>query len=93
MHRKLWGNFFCSLRDFHVIYFVSRNFVAPWGPKNLAFAWVTLAMFFIFVVCPRSKGCKALISESVKCRFSKCRFSAELLNLEKIFEMGGSVEK
>ena len=29
----------------------------------------------------------------VKCRFSKCRFSVELLKLEKIFEMGGSVEK
>ena len=31
--------------------------------------------------------------ESVKCRFSKCRFSAELENLENIFKMGGSVEK
>ena len=28
-----------------------------------------------------------------QCRFSKCRFSAELEKLEKIFEMGGSVEK
>ena len=32
-------------------------------------------------------------SESVKCRFSKCRFSAELEEIGKIFEMGGSVEK
>ena len=32
-------------------------------------------------------------SESVKCRFSKCRFSAELEKLEKIFKMGGDVEK
>ena len=28
-----------------------------------------------------------------QCRFGKCRFSAELEKLEKIFEMGGSVEK
>ena len=34
-----------------------------------------------------------LLSESVKCRFSKCRFSAELEKLEKISVMGGSVEK
>ena len=33
------------------------------------------------------------VLESVKCRFSKCRFSAELKNLKKISEMGGSVEK
>ena len=33
------------------------------------------------------------ISESVKCRFIKCRFSAELYKLEKIFKIGGSVEK
>ena len=34
-------------------------------------------------------------SESVidKCRFSKCRFSAELEKLDKIFKMRGSVEK
>ena len=32
-------------------------------------------------------------SESVKFRFSKCRFSAELEKLDRIFEMGGSVEK
>ena len=32
-------------------------------------------------------------SESVKCRFSKCRFSAELEKLEKLSVMGGSVEK
>ena len=36
---------------------------------------------------------RSLTSESVKCRFSKCRFSAELKKLEKIFEMGGSIEK
>ena len=34
-----------------------------------------------------------ILSESVKCRFSKCRFSAELHKLEKVFEMGGSIEK
>ena len=34
-----------------------------------------------------------LNSESVKCRFSKCRFSAELKKLKTIFEMGGSSEK
>ena len=28
--------------------------------------------------------------ESVKCRFSKCRFSAELEKLAKIFEMGAA---
>ena len=35
----------------------------------------------------------SLVSESVKCRFSKCRFSAEIEKLEKIFKMGGGVEK
>ena len=31
--------------------------------------------------------------EHVKCSFSKCRFSAELVKFGKICEMGGSVEK
>ena len=36
----------------------------------------------------------ARISESVKCRFSKCRFRAEVEKLQKSKpEMGGSVEK
>ena len=34
-----------------------------------------------------------LFLKSVKRRFSKCRFSAELEKLEKIFTMGGNVEK
>ena len=39
---------------------------------------------------PPKKKCYRRVS---KCRFSKCRFGAELEKLEKIFEMEGSVEK
>ena len=42
----------------------------------------------------QNKGLAGLVfRESVKCRFSKCRFSAELEKLEKLFEMGDSVEE
>ena len=42
-----------------------------------------------FLDCSALQG-----SESVKCRFSKCRFSTELEKVEKkLFKMGGSVEK
>ena len=41
----------------------------------------------------RSSTILTQMSESVKCRFRKCRFSAELEKLEKMFKMGCVVEK
>ena len=58
-------------------------------PITIPFEIITLQIKNI-----KSCNCSGLSvnSESVKCRFSKCRFRAELEKLEKIFRMGGSVE-
>ena len=97
---KAAGNLLCAEAVLRVMCFLGLR--EPWLlarkvvhlPRGFAWRfcsekWLGLC----WVECQGTLFPKKRSSESVKCRFSKCRFSAELEKLEKIFEMGGGVEK